>query len=180
MTDAQGGAVSVTERVDGTTLRTYQPSLGAQNTASIPVNTWKSLANGSHSLVITATDPAGASVTRTMTFTKNATAPAITGTDTSLGSFAETAPSYQYTVTDAQGGTVTVTETLDGAARRTYGRHARPGEHAHVSAEEWRKILNGTHTIRVQAVDPLGLTTVRTVTFTKERDRRLPLSRRRP
>ena len=39
VTDAQGGAVSVSERVDGTTLRTYQPSLGGQNTASIPVNT---------------------------------------------------------------------------------------------------------------------------------------------
>ena len=35
VTDAQGGAVSVSERVDSTTLRTYQPSLGAQNTASI-------------------------------------------------------------------------------------------------------------------------------------------------
>ena len=167
VTDAQGGAVSVSERVDGTTLRTYQPSLGGQNTASIPVNTWKSLANGSHSLVITATDPAGASVTRTMTFTKNATAPAITGTDTSLGSFAETAPSYQYTVTDAQGGTVTVTETLDGAVRRTYAVTLGQTNTLTFSAEEWRKILNGTHTIRVQAVDPLGLTTVRTVTFTK-------------
>lgn len=167
VTDAQGGAVSVSERVDSTTLRTYQPSLGGQNTASIPVNTWKSLANGSHSLVITATDSAGASVTRTMTFTKNATAPAITGTDTSLGSFAETAPSYQYTVTDAQGGTVTVTETLDGAARRTYAVTLGQANTLTFSAEEWRKILNGTHTIRVQAVDPLGLTTVRTVTFTK-------------
>lgn len=167
VTDAQGGAVSVSERVDSTTLRTYQPSLGAQNTASIPVNTWKSLANGSHSLVITATDPAGASVTRTMTFTKNATAPAITGTDTSLGSFAETAPSYQYTVTDAQGGTVTVTETLDGAVRRTYAVTLGQANTLTFPAEEWRTILNGTHTIRVQAVDPLGLTTVRTVTFTK-------------
>ena len=168
VTDAQGGAVSVSERVDGTNAAhlsavARRPEHGFHSGE----HTWKSLANGSHSLVITATDSAGASVTRTMTFTKNATAPAITGTDTSLGSFAETAPSYQYTVTDAQGGTVTVTETLDGAVRRTYAVTLGQINTLTFSAEEWRKILNGTHTIRVQAVDPLGLTTVRTVTFTK-------------
>ena len=73
VTDAQGGTVSVTDKVDSTALRTYNVTLGSQNTLTIPTATWKSLSNGSHTLTITAKDSHGATATRTQTFTKNVT-----------------------------------------------------------------------------------------------------------
>ena len=167
VTDAQGGTVSVTEKVDSTTLRTYNVTLGSQNTLTIPTATWKSLSNGSHTLTITAKDSHGATATRTQTFTKNATAPVISGSNGNLGSFGESGPTYQYTVTDAQGGTVTVAEKLDGAVLRTYTVTLGGQNTLSFTADAWRKILNGSHTLTITATDPLGLTATRTQTFTK-------------
>ena len=167
VTDAQGGTVSVTEKVDSTALRTYNVTLGSQNTLTIPTATWKSLSNGSHTLTITAKDSHGATATRTQTFTKNATAPVISGSNGNLGSFGESGPTYQYTVTDAQGGTVTVAEKLDGAVLRTYTVTLGGQNTLSFTADAWRKILNGSHTLTITATDPLGLTATRTQTFTK-------------
>ena len=167
VTDAQGGTVSVTEKVDSTTLRTYNVTLGSRNTLTIPTATWKSLSNGSHTLTITAKDSHGATATRTQTFTKNATAPVISGSNGNLGSFGESGPTYQYTVTDAQGGTVTVAEKLDGAALRTYTVTLGSQNTLSFTADAWRKVLNGSHTLTITATDPLGLTATRTQTFTK-------------
>ena len=168
VTDAQGGTVSVTEKLDSTTLRTYNVSLGNKNTLTIPTATWKSLSNAGHTLTITAKDTQGATATRTQTFTKNATAPVISGSNGNLGSFGENIPSYQYTVTDAQGGTVNVTEKLDSTTLRTYKVTLGSANTLTFSADDWRKILNGSHTLTITATDPLGLTTTRTQTFTKK------------
>ena len=81
VTDPQGGAVSVTEALDGVTLRTYDVTLGQQNTLTIPAATYLTTLNGQHTLTITATDSVGASTTRTETFTKNVTSCAFTLTD---------------------------------------------------------------------------------------------------
>lgn len=81
VTDPQGGTVSVTEALDGETLRTYTVTLGQQNTLTIPAATYLTTLNGSHTLTITATDSVGASTTRTETFTKNVTSCAFTQTE---------------------------------------------------------------------------------------------------
>jgi hypothetical protein len=74
VTDPDAGAsVTVVEKIDGTTLRTYTPTLGATNTFSVTGNTWLKLTNGAHTLTITATDNLGGVATRTYTFTKNMT-----------------------------------------------------------------------------------------------------------
>lgn len=74
VTDPDAGAsVTVVEKIDGTTLRTYTPTLGATNTFSVTGNTWLKLTNGAHTLTITATDNFGGVATRTYTFTKNMT-----------------------------------------------------------------------------------------------------------
>ena len=167
VTDAQGGTVSVTEKLDSTTLRTYNVSLGNQNTLTIPTATWKPLSNGRHTLTITAKDAQGAISTRTQTFTKSTSAPVISGSNGNLGSFGENIPSYQYTVTDAQGGTVNVTEKLDNATLRTYKVTLGSQNTLTFSADAWRKILNGSHTLTITATDSMGLTSTRTQTFTK-------------
>lgn len=72
---------------------------------------------------VKAYDAAGAesayttSATRTVT---NNRPPVISGTDGALGSFSTAAPSYEYTVTDADGHQVDVVEMLDGVTLRSY------------------------------------------------------------
>ena len=74
VTDADGHAVTVVEKLDDKTIKSYTATLGQTNTLSIDADTWLKLRNGSHTLTITATDARSASVTRTLTFTKAVTA----------------------------------------------------------------------------------------------------------
>lgn len=96
------------------------------------------------------------------------TAPAINASSTNLGE--KNAPfGFGYTVTDADGDTLTVTEKLDGKTTATRtgvasGTALTFGQTA--SAAGFQKILNGNHTITVEVSD--GKETVRTsATFTK-------------
>lgn len=99
---------------------------------------------------------------------KHNKAPAITGTDGALGSFGMTAPgAYAYTVTDADGDAVTVTEAVDGKVKRTYKPVLGQQNSLTFSAEEWLGVLNGSHTITITADDGKGGKAVRTQTFTK-------------
>lgn len=68
--DANSNAVTVTESIDGVKVRSYTATLGATNTFSVTGNTWLTLANGIHTMTITATDGIDSS-TRTFTFTKS-------------------------------------------------------------------------------------------------------------
>ena len=96
------------------------------------------------------------------------TAPAINASSTNLGK--QNAPfNFAYTVTDADGDTLTVTEKLDGktTATRTgiasgtaltFGRGS--------TADGFRRILNGSHTIQITASDGKESTSL-SATFTK-------------
>jgi hypothetical protein len=77
VTDAESDAVTVVEKIDGVQLRSYTVTLGATNTFSVSGLTFMKLLNGSHTLTVTATDSAGASSTRTWTFTKSVTSMSI-------------------------------------------------------------------------------------------------------
>ena len=95
------------------------------------------------------------------------TAPTISGTDGNLGTFSTAFTAQSYTVNDAEGGTVTVVERLDGVVRRTYTANLGTADSYSFTASEWRRILNGQHTLSITATDSNGLSTVRTWTFTK-------------
>lgn len=69
ITDADNNAVTVTEAIDGVQIRAFVTTLGTTNTYGITENTWLTLANGTHTLTIRATDGMDTSV-RTYTFTK--------------------------------------------------------------------------------------------------------------
>ena len=96
------------------------------------------------------------------------TAPAINASSTNLGK--QNAPfNFAYTVTDADGDTLTVAEKLDGktTATRTgiasgtaltFGRGS--------TADGFRRILNGSHTIQITASDGKESTSL-SATFTK-------------
>ena len=102
----------------------------------------------------------------TRTVTNNRT-PAISGSNSNLGSFSETSPSYSYTVTDADGDAVTVVETLDGKTKRSYTVTLGAENTFTLSGEAWQKVLNGSHTLAIKATDSKGASATRTLTFTK-------------
>ncbi len=71
VTDADGDTVNVVEKIDGVTFATKNNiTLGQTITASVTGNTFTGLTNDEHTLTITATDSAGNSATRTLSFTK--------------------------------------------------------------------------------------------------------------
>lgn len=97
--------------------------------------------------------------------------PVISGTDAALGTFGQTPPvGYSYTVTDADGDAVTVTEALDGTVLRTYHPVFGGTNVLSLSTDQWLTVLNGSHTITITADDGKGGTAVRTLTFTKKVD----------
>lgn len=96
------------------------------------------------------------------------TAPVISGTDATLGTFGQTPPgNYSYTVTDADGDGVTVTEKIDGTVLRTYQPVLGETNVLSLSTDQWLTVLNGTHTLTITADDGNGGTAVRTLTITK-------------
>ena len=96
------------------------------------------------------------------------TAPAINASSTNLGT--QNAPfDFAYTVTDADGDTLTVTEKLDGKTTATRtgiasGTALTFGQGS--TAENYQRILNGSHTIQITANDGKESTSLN-ATFTK-------------
>ena len=105
------------------------------------------------------------SPTRTV---NNNTPPAIScdkasGTDlgTKTGGF-----SVDYRVDDADGDAVSVTESTDGTAKRTFAATLGADNSFQVTGEYFMKLLNGRHTMKIAATDGKA-TTEHALTFTK-------------
>ena len=105
------------------------------------------------------------SPTRTV---NNNTPPAIScdkasGTDlgTKTGGF-----SVGYSVDDADGDAVSVTESTDGTAKRTFAATLGADNSFQVTGEYFMKLLNGRHTMKIAATDGKA-TTEHALTFTK-------------
>ena len=119
---------------------------------------------------VKAYDSAGAesayqtSATRTVV---NNHAPVISGTDSNLGT--KTAAFAQsYSVTDEDSGqTLTVTEYIDGTQKRSYTATSGQTYSFNITAAEWVKLLNGSHTLKIVAADNYGGSATRTYTFAK-------------
>lgn len=119
---------------------------------------------------VKAYDSAGAesayqtSTTRTVI---NNTVPTISGSDGDFG-VKTGAFNQQYTVTDPDSGqTITVVEKIDGVQKRSFNATSGQSYSFNVTAAEWVKLLNGSHTMTITASDNYGGTTTRTYTFSK-------------
>lgn len=74
-----------------------------------------------------------------------------------------------YSVTDADGNAVTVTEKMDGAAKRTYSPALDTYQQFQaVLPANWQTILNGPHTLDIEATDGSSPATPVQITFTKK------------
>ena len=69
ITDGDNDAITVTESIDGVQIRSLVATLGQEITYGVTETTWLALANGSHTLTISATDGIDTTVRR-YTFTK--------------------------------------------------------------------------------------------------------------
>lgn len=72
-----GDTLTVTEKLDGTTKRTYTATRKATNSFAVTGEYFQKITNGSHTMTVTVTD-GKATVTKTFTFTKAVTAANIT------------------------------------------------------------------------------------------------------
>ena len=119
---------------------------------------------------VKAYDSAGAesaystSPTRTVV---NNTPPTISGNNSDLGTKTGTF-NQAYTVTDPDSGqTLSVTEKIDSTVKRTYTATSGQSYSFNVTAAEWVKLANGSHTLTITAADNVGGTATRTYTFAK-------------
>ena len=76
--DADGDDVTVTEKMDSTTKRTFEATLEATNQFQVTGTYFQQLLNGQHTMKMKATDAGGKSVEHTLLFTKSVTALSIT------------------------------------------------------------------------------------------------------
>ena len=72
-----GDTLTVTEKMDGTTKRTYTATRKTTNSFAVTGEYFQKITNGSHTMTVTVTD-GKATVTKTFTFTKAVTAASIT------------------------------------------------------------------------------------------------------
>ena len=93
------------------------------------------------------------------------TAPTVSTDGAALGR-KNAAFAWKYTVRDADGDTLTVTEKLDGTTKRTYTATRKTTNSFAVTGEYFQKITNGSHTMTVTVTDGKA-TVTKTFTFTK-------------
>ncbi|MED1664564.1 Ig-like domain-containing protein [Brevibacillus laterosporus] len=73
VTEPEGDAFTITEKINGKIIRTFAGTASKENTATIPLDTWLRLSLTSvHSLTIEATDSKGMTSVRTYTFRRSA------------------------------------------------------------------------------------------------------------
>ena len=92
-------------------------------------------------------------------------APGISGTNGNIGTKSSEF-TQSYTITDANGDTVTVTEAIDGVQIRSYVATLNASNGFSVTGNTWLSLSNGTHTMTITATDGID-SSVRTFTFTK-------------
>ena len=158
-----GDVLTATESIDGQTTKSFAPTRNFVNTITVPVD---ELSLGSHTVKVVVTDGQGGTATRTWTFTRTNAAPTISGTDTNLGD-KNLGFTYQYTVDDADGDTLTVVEALNDETLRTINNAPR-GEALNVTVtgeKLYSLSLNSVNTITITATDGKGGTAYRRLTF---------------
>lgn len=166
--DADGDALTVVEKLNDEGLRTINNAPKGE-ALSLTITSEKLYTLGLNSvntLTITVSDGKGGTAYRQLTFKRTNSAPSISGQDTELGqqtgSFAE-----HYTITDVEGDNVVVTEYIDDEEIRSFQATLGQEETIELSRENWLVLTNGSHQLRVEAVDGNFATSVRVWGFSK-------------
>ncbi|MDR3091446.1 MAG: fibronectin type III domain-containing protein [Clostridiales bacterium] len=104
------------------------------------------------------------SATRTVTSNNP---PSISGSDSNLGTKTG-AFTQSYTVTDTDSGaTITVVEKIDSTQKRSYTATSGASQTFTVTADDFIRLGNGSHTLTITASDQYGASATRTYTFSR-------------
>lgn len=158
VTDADGDTCTATAALDGTTIQTFDPlTLGATNTINITSSRLSSLSIGAHTIVITATDSAGNSTTKTIAFNRVVMAPVITTPSTNIGNQNKHF-TITFVVTDDDSDSATATVKIDGTDTIATIDPVTLGNTntVEISSAKLSTLSLGAHTINITAVDPEG------------------------
>lgn len=166
--DADNDTLTVSEKLNDEVLRTIN-NAPKNETLSLTITAEKlySLSlNSVNTLTITVSDGKGGTAYRQLTFKRTNSAPTISGQDVDLGkqtgSFAE-----NYTVSDVEGDNVVVTEYVDDKEIKSYQATLGQESTIELSRNNWLVLANGSHQLRVEAVDGNFATSVRVWNFEK-------------
>lgn len=128
--------------------------------------------NVTHTLTVWAEDDQGGKspdTTRNFTVLYNQP-PQISGSDQDLGTIT-TPPSIQYTVTDVEGYSFTITEAVDGTTIRSFPGTDGKQETLTIPHDMWIKLQPGvTHQLTITATDQYNASSKRTYTFKRAVD----------
>ena len=164
--------LTITEKLNGTTVRTINNAVRNQSYSfSVTTSQFANLKlYETNTIKITVSDGT-LSATRTYTFRKTNTAPVINYTGNNNLGVINSKPTIKYTVTDAEGDRITITERLNGKVLQTYTVNAGTACTVNIPNMSWLGCGNSTNTIEINARDTAGGSSNKTITFRRAIDR---------
>ena len=164
--------LSISCALNGTTYKNISNAVrNQQYTFEINSSMFSNLGiNSTNTIKITVSD-GKVSATRTYTFRKTNTAPVINYTGNNNLGVINSKPTIKYTVTDAEGDQITITERLNGKVLQTYTVNAGTSCTINIPNMSWLGCGNSTNTIEINARDTAGNSTNKSITFTRAIDR---------
>lgn len=160
--DSDGDRVRVQVMVDDRVIQyPMDTELNREQVVRIRLNDYSL---GEHTVTVTATDSSNASATRTYYFTKSNQAPTISGSDLDLGGVYKDV-SVDYIVQDADGDSVEVKISLDGAIKQAFTKTTLGVRRTFTLPI--RSVELGRHRLEIEARDSQGASSLRVYTFEK-------------
>lgn len=164
--------LTITEKLNGTTVRTINNAVRNQSYSfSVTSSQFANLALYETSTIEITVSDGKLSATRTYTFRKTNTAPVINYTGSDNLGIINSKPTIRYTVTDAEGDDITITERLNGKVLQTYTVSSGTECTVNIPNMSWLGCGNSTNTIEINARDTAGGSSNKTITFTRAIDR---------
>lgn len=167
-----GDTLTVTEKLNGTTIRTINSAVRNQKYSfSVTTSQFANLALYETSTIEIIVSDGNFSATRTYTFRKTNTAPVINYTGSDNLGIINSKPTIRYTVTDAEGDEITITERLNGKVLQTYTVSSGTECTVNIPNISWLGCGNTSSAIEINARDSAGGSSNKTITFTRAIDR---------
>lgn len=164
--------LTITEKLNGTTIRTINNA--TRNSTyyfDVSASLFSNLAVYSTSTIEITVSDGALSATRTYTFRKTNTAPVINYSgNANLGTITSK-PTINYSVTDAEGDNITVTERLNGKTLRTITVSSGTSMTVSIPNSSWLACGSSTNTIEIYARDSAGGSSNTSITFARAIDR---------
>lgn len=164
--------LTITEKLNGTTVRTINNAVRNQTYSfSVTSSQFANLALYETNTIQIIVSDGKLSVTRSYTFRKTNTAPVINYTGSNNLGIISSKPTIRYTVTDAEGDDITITERLNHKVLQTYTVSSGTECTVNIPNMSWLGCGNTSSAIEINARDSAGGSSNKTITFRRAIDR---------